>query len=121
VHDPWERLLPDEVAEVEANGVDHAASERVSVELWLGSHGFVPIVPLPDEGANSKRGEWERRLVVYMRSAFGKERRKCNAGRNDGVSIRGHRFRFVGHVFAHMQSLLIDENRNEHEADQIAE
>jgi hypothetical protein len=34
-------------------------------------------------------------------------------GRSYGVSIRGHRFRFVGHVFAHMQSLLIDGNESE--------
>jgi hypothetical protein len=47
VNDPWERLFPDEVAKVEADGVDHAASERVSVELWLGSHGFVLSVNRP--------------------------------------------------------------------------
>jgi hypothetical protein len=61
VNDPWERLLPDKVAEVEADGVDDAASERVSVELWLWSHGFVVSVQLPDEGVKSSGSKEEGR------------------------------------------------------------
>jgi hypothetical protein len=33
--DPWEGFLPDEVAEVQADGVNHATGERVGVELGL--------------------------------------------------------------------------------------
>ena len=36
--DPWEGLLPDEMAEVQADRVDHATGQRVSVEFGLGRH-----------------------------------------------------------------------------------
>jgi hypothetical protein len=51
--------------------------------------------------------------VVYMRSPMRKGRCTCILGRIDGVLIRGRRFRFVGHVLAHMQSLLIGGNESE--------
>jgi hypothetical protein len=54
------------VAEVEADGVDHAASERVSVEFWLGSHGSVIEVQLPDDWRVRIYTEVKRRPVWWF-------------------------------------------------------